>query len=356
MSRLLCVQARTTRRSSRSHRLGESAIPADSTAVLRDPHPRAPPTRLHRRAHPDHAAGPSSGNDQEPTPDTLTQTSGHIAPGRQTRSRKREQVEPSAAQQHHDLKGGEDAAVSEQQQQHGRSLRSKRVKIQEPSRRQVQEDSSEPVAAAVQQAADINQPAVTRSTRAQSQGASQAAKAQEASDAQMASAWQERYDNDQPVAGPRRSSRAQSQAARSQEGSAEGNVPGHPTSGLSPVSNRQTRARHRSEAEHLPDSPAEPLDIALASPSDGSHAVRRSQRQHHRAASGSVDTDSKTERAAQGSTGIRITLRPAVGGTRQTLTRGRMVSDGSGAPSSDLGNGHHDGLRVNLRPRKGRAP
>ena len=221
-------------------------------------------------------------------------------------------------------------------QSHGRSMRSRRIKSQEPS----------------------------SSFQINTEG-----------DARLASEWQETYDKEQSESRLRRSRRTHaqpsSQPAKSEEAAAEAAGPSQPAASLSPVSTRQARAQNRSlrgqqaednpsetgvEAQHrllgrhqvhVRDVSPEPTAEAAAGPAEGiNHAVRRSSRAHVRVAPASVDVAvDKADGATQGSTGIRVTLRPSLGSARQT-------DEGNVAPTNEVENGRRSGLRVSLRARK----
>ena len=279
---------------------------------------------------------------------------GHTGADRQTRSRGRGSVdarEPSAEdhseRDHHD----DSAALMLEQRQHesnGRRLHSKRVRMPEPSTStQIHGDSDVQLASTRQEVHNTQQPAARprRSTRAHDHAASQAARAQEEADAQMASEWQEAYDNEEPTPRPRRSARAVSQVAKQQDDSDEAAGPSQLGVQLSPVSTREARAQHRSlrgGQEYMPDASPEP-----AVP-DADHVMRRSQRQHARTASASVGVDPRP--VHEGSTGIKVTLRPPSGAGRQA--HGRQMDHVSDPPLSDADNGRRSGLRVSLRPRR----
>ncbi len=278
---------------------------------------------------------------------------GHQAAARLTRRQAKDIMEArqtaarrTAAEDHHDSdESGHlgnhavNAMLPEQHHQsHGRSMRSRRAKSQEPS----------------------------SSFQVNTEG-----------DARLASEWQEAYDKEQSESRLRRSSRTHaqpsSQPAKSEEAAAEAAGPSQPAASLSPASTRETRAQNRSlrgqQAEdnpsetgvgaqhrllgrhqvHVRDVSPEPAAAAAAGPAEGNnHAVRRSSRAHVRVAPASVDVDvdvDKADGATQGSTGIRVTLRPSLGSARQT-------GEGNVAPTNEVENGRRSGLRVSLRPRK----
>ncbi len=227
------------------------------------------------------------------------------------------------------------AMLPEQRHQsHGRSLRSRRVRSQEPSS-SFQVDTED--------------------------------------DAHLASEWQEAYDKEQSEGRLRRSRRTHaqpsSQPAKSEEAAAEPAGPSQPAASLSPVSTRETRAQNRSlRGQQTEVNPSETREVqhrllgrhqlhvravssetaaaAAAGPAEGNnHAVRRSSRAHVRAAPANVDVAvDKADGATQGSTGIRVTLRPSLGSARQT-------DQGNVAPTNEVGIGRRSGLRVSLRSR-----
>ncbi len=247
------------------------------------------------------------------------------------------EARPTAAEDRHDSdesghlgNHAANAMLPEQlHQSHGRSLRSRRVKSQEPS----------------------------SSFQVNTEG-----------DARLASEWQEAYDKEQSESRLRRSRRTHaqpsSQPAKSEEAAAEAAGPSQPAASLSPVSTRETRAQNRSlRGQQAEDNPSETgveaqhrllgrhqLHVRDVSPEVGpaegnNHAVRRSSRAHVRAAPASLDVDvDKADGVTQGSTGIRVTLRPSSGSARQT-------DEGNVAPN-EVDNGRRSGLRVSLRPRR----
>ena len=347
-------QVRRSRRSSRSRRWFGSPIPSDGTAVLREGHlPHSSPAsrrQLRRRTRADAAAtdgaGPSTWTGDHAAQDDAEIQNGHQAAVRQTRSRARGKLDarPTDAEERHDSddsghfgKHAADAMLPEQHHQsHGRSLRSRRVKSQEPS----------------------------SSFQVNTEG-----------DARLASEWQEAYKKEQSESRLRRSRRTHApssvQPAKSEEAAAEAAGPSQPTASLSPVSTRETRAQNRSlrgeqaeddpletgtEAQHrllgrhqlhLQDVSPESAAAAAVGPAEGNnHAVRRSSRAHVRAAPANVDVDvDKADGVTQGSTGIRVTLRPSSGFARQT-------DEGSVAQTNEIDNGSRSSLRVSLRPRR----
>lgn len=350
-------QVRTSRRSNRSRRWFGSPIPADSTAVLRDPpqpHPSPAQPRLRRSTRPNAAADDAPGPsrlDAEDTHHGAHVVNGHAAAVRQTRSRRGESKRVMYSEDHDDdlddwerwpSQNGASAVLPQQQQQqsHGRSLRSRKVNAQEPSTR---------------------------------------GRLDTEDDARLASEWQEAYDKEHQAAGLRRSTRthaqASSQPAKSEEASAAAAGPSQPASSLSPVSTRETRAQNRSlrgqqtdsfdkpdeadadgqhgllrqhQASAPPESPG-PAPAAAAGPSQEGQAVRRSSRAHTRAASVSIEAEHKAAGASQGSTGIKVTLKPSSSGA----ARHDAQTDVSGyAPTTEGDNGRRSGLRVSLRPRR----
>ncbi|KAL0024726.1 hypothetical protein WJX77_011758 [Trebouxia sp. C0004] len=307
-------------RSNRSRSCFGSPIPSDGTAVLREgplPHPSPSSRRqLRRHTRADAAArddaGPSSWTGHPAAQANADNQNGHQAAVRQTRSQARGKVEarPTGAEERHDTDEsghlGNDAAnpmLREQRHQSpGRSMRSRRVKSQEPS----------------------------SSFQVNTEG-----------DARLASEWQEAYDKEQSESRVRcsRRSHAQpsSQPAKSEEAAGEAAGPNQPAASLSPVSTRETRAQIRSlrgqQAEddpsetgleaphrllgrqqlHVRDVSPETAAAAAAGPAEGhNYAVRRSSRAHVKAAPASLGVDvDKADGATQGSTGIRVTLRPS---------------------------------------------
>ena len=347
-------QVRTSRRSNRSRRWFGSPIPADSTAVLRDPphpHPSPAQPRQRRSTRPhaavDDAPGPSR-HDEEDTHHGTHVVNGHAAAVRQTRSRRGESKRVMYTEEHDDdlddwerwpSQNGASAMLPEQpQQSHGRSLRSRKVNAQEPSTR---------------------------------------GRVDTKDDARLASEWQEAYDKEHQAAGLRRSSRTHaqvpSQPAKSEEASAAAAGPSQPASSLSPVSTREARAQNRSlrgqqtdnfdkpdeadaDAQHgllrqhqARAPPESPGPAPAAGPSQESQAVRRSSRAHTRAASVSIEAEHKAAGASQGSTGIKVTLKPSSSGA----ARHDAQTDGSNyAAFPEADNGRRSGLRVSLRPRR----
>ena len=213
-----------------------------------------------------------------------------------------------------------------------------------------------------------------QSRRVKSQEPSSSFQVNTEGDAGLASEWQEAYDKQQSESRLRRSRRTHaqpsSQPAKSEEAAAAAAAgPSQPAAGVSPVSTRETRAQNRSlrgqqadsaetdiEAQHrllrghqvhVRDALSEPAAAAAAGPAEGhNHAVRRSSRAHVRAAPANVDVAvDKADGATQGSTGIRVTLRPSVGSARQ-------IDEGNVAPTYEVDNGRRSGLRVSLRPRR----
>ncbi len=351
-------QVRRSRRSNRSRRWFGSPIPSDGTAVLREgplPLPHSSPSsqrQLRRHTRADAAAtdgaGPSSWTAHQAGQDNAETHNGHQAAVRMTRQQAKEiearelEARRTAAGDHQDSdesghfgNHAANAMLPEQRHQsHGRSMRSRRIKSQEPS----------------------------SSFQINTEG-----------DARLASDWQETYDKEQSESRLRRSRRTHaqpsSQPARSEEAAAEAAGPSQPAASLSPVSTREPRAQTRSlrgqQAEdnpsetgvesqhrllgrhqvHVRDVSPEPAAEAAAGPAEGiNHAVRRSSRAHVRVASVDVAVD-KADGATQGSTGIRVTLRPSLGSARQT-------DEGNVAPTNEVENGRRSGLRVSLRPRR----
>ena len=316
------LQARTSRRSNRSRRQFGSTLPADSSAGLRH-HPSPNQARPRRHAldtATDHAARSWTGDDriksESQAPDVR-----HASGRARTSARRRgADIEPSAVVQQRDDLGSQDDAAGahataheEHQPTHGRSLRSRSVSVAPPSARQVDGDRV----------------------------------------AQLAHAWQDPAVEAHPGARPRRSTRAQSQAARSQEDAEEGAGPSRPASALSPISSRETRAQQRSvrsEQADTPDVSPEPEAEALMAAAEGEPVLRRSYRQHTHAALASVGVSHESDAAHQRSTGIKVTLRQSSGATRQL--RGRQIDEASDAPSDVPHNGRCSGLRVSLRSRR----
>ena len=338
---------RRSRRSNRSRRWFGSPIPSDSTAVLREePLPHSSPSsqrRLRRHTRADatatDGAGPSSWSGRRAAQGHAETQNGNQAAVRQIRSQARGKVEarPTAAEERHDSdesghlgNHAANAMLPEQHHQsHGRSMRSRRVKSQEPS----------------------------SSFQVNTEG-----------DALLASEWQEAYDKEQSENRLRRSRRTHaqpsSQPAKSEEAADEAAGPSQPAGSLSPVSTRETRAQNRSlRGRQAEDDPSEtgteaqhrllqlhvrdvsPEPAAAVGPAEGNnHAVRRSSRAHVRVASVDVAVD-KADGATQGSTGIRVTLRPSLGSARQT-------DEGNVAPTNEVENGRRSGLRVSLRSRR----
>jgi len=344
---------RRSRRSNRSRRWFGSPIPSDSTAVLREePLPHSSPSsqrRLRRHTRADatatDGAGPSSWSGRRAAQGHAETQNGNQAAVRQIRSQARGKVEarPTAAEERHDSDEsghlGNHAANAmlpeHHHQSHGRSMRSRRVKSQEPS----------------------------SSFQVNTEG-----------DARLASEWQEAYDKEQSESRLRRRRRTHaqpsSQPAKSEEAPDEAAGTSQPAASLSLVSTRETRAQNRSlrgqqaednpsetgvEAQHrlfgrhqlhVRDVSPEPAAAAAVGPAEGSHVVRRSSRAHARAAPANVDVDvDKADRITQGSTGIRVTIRPASGSARQ-------IDEGNVAPTNEVDNGRRSGLRVSLRPRR----
>lgn len=295
-------------------------------------------------------AGPSSWTAHPAAQGNAETHNGHQAAVRMTRQQAKEidarelEARRTAAGDHHDSdesghfgNHAANAMLPEQHHQsHGRSMRSRRIKSQEPS----------------------------SSFQINTEG-----------DARLASEWQETYDKEQSESRLRRSRRTHaqpsSQPAKSEEAAAEAAGPSQPAASLSPVSTREARAQNRSlrgqqaednpsetgvEAQHrllgrhqvhVRDVSPEPAAEAAAGPAEGiNHAVRRSSRAHVRVAPASVDVAvDKADGATQGSTGIRVTLRPSLGSARQT-------DEGNVAPTIEVENGRRSGLRVSLRARK----
>ena len=318
------LQARTSRRSNRSRRQFGSTLPADSSAGLRH-HPSPNQARPRRHAldtATDHAAGPSSWNGDDRIKSGSEAPDVQQASGRARTSARRRgaDIKPSAVVQERDDLGSQDEAVGahataheEHQPTHGRSLRSRSVTVAPPSARQVDGDRG----------------------------------------AQLAHAWQDPAVDAHPGARPRRSTRAQSQAARSQEDAEEAAGPSRPASALSPISSRETRAQQRSvrsEQADTPDVSPEPEAEALMAAAEGEPVLRRSYRQHTHAALASVGVSHESDAAHQRSTGIKVTLRQSSGATRQL--RGRQIDEASDAPSDVPHNGRCNGLRVSLRSRR----
>ena len=345
----LWLQVRRSRRSNRSRRWFGSPIPSDGTAVLREgPLPHSSPSsqrQLRRHTRADAAAtdgaGPSSWTAHQAGQDNAETHNGHQAAVRMTRQQAKEiearelEARRTAAGDHHDSdesghfgNHAANAMLPEQHHQsHGRSMRSRRFKSQEPS----------------------------SSFQVNTEG-----------DARLASEWQEAYDKEQSESRLRRSSRTHaqpsSQPAKSEEAAAEAAGPSQPAASLSPASTRETRAQNRSlRGQQSEDNPPETEHRLLgrhqvhvrdvspepAAAAEGiNHTVRRSSRAHVRVAPASFDVDvDNPDGATQGSTGIRVTLRPSLGSARQT-------DEGNVASTNEVENGRRTGLRVSLRPRR----
>ena len=394
---------RRSRRSNRSRRWFGSPIPSDGTAVLREgplplPH-SSPPTQRQLRRHTradavaTDGAGPSSWTGRPAAQGNAETHSGHQAAVWLTRRQAKDIMEArrtaarrTAAEDRYDSDEsghfGSHAEIHNGHQAAERLTRRQAKKITE-TRQTAAEDrhDSDESGHFGNHAANAMLPEQhhqshgrsMRSRRVKSQEPSSSFQVNTEGDARLASEWQEAYDKEQSESRLRRSSRTHaqpsSQPARSEEAAAEAAGPSQPAASLSPVSTRETRAQNRSlrgqQAEdnpsetgvesqhrllgrhqvHVRDVSPEPAAEAAAGPAEGiNHAVRRSSRAHVRVASVDVAVD-KADGATQGSTGIRVTLRPSLGSARQT-------DEGNVAPTNEVENGRRSGLRVSLRPRR----
>jgi len=389
---------RRSRRSNRSRRWFGSPIPSDGTAVLREGHlplPHSNPSsqrQLRRHTRADAAAtdgaGPSSWNGHQAGQDNAETHNGHQAAVRLTRRQAKEIMEArrTAAEDRYNSDEnrhfGNHAETHNGQQPAVRLTRRQAKEMMEARRTAAEDrhDSDESghfgnhaANAMLPEQRHQSHARSMRSRRVKSQEPSSSFQVNTEGDARLASEWQEAYDKEQSESRLRRSSRTHaqpsSQPAKSEEAAAEAAGPSQPAASLSPVSTRETRAQNRSlrgqqaedspsetgvEAQHrllgrhqvhVRDVSPESAAAAAAGPAEGiNHTVRRSSRAHVRVAPASVDVD-KVDGATQGSTGIRVTLRPSLGSARQT-------DEGNVAPTNEVENGRRSGLRVSLRPRK----
>lgn len=236
--------------------------------------------------------------------------------------------------------GGAAAPLHEVRQQasNGRALRSRRVRVHQPDEAQMQSDD----------------------------------------DVQLAQALQESMrDQPQPVRRSGRTTRqtnAVSHQPNSEEAADEAAGPSHAEEQLSPGSSRETRAQHRAlrtQQMYMHETSPEPADTQ-ALEADG-HFVRRSQRQHTRASSASVEASHRALGAAQRAEGqvsganphqdrangaqaettgsrrpgrIKVTLRTSfsAAGQRQEAS----TNDDAAGPAGS----ERTGLRVTLRSRR----
>ena len=355
------LQARRSRRSSRSRRPVTSPAPSHSTAVLHEPLVSPYQGRLRIRAQPTPAAhnpdvaGSSSQSAQARTPAQGAAERSTAEDDRQSRARQNkglshnQQSDAAAAgasgaatssQQHSRRDNSDDDGANHRQHQqlsHGRALRSRRGKVPEPDDAQLQSDDDAQLAQALHESL-LSQPMPSRRS-----GRSTRATA---------------IDN-QPTP----------DAAAAEEAAG----PSHASEQTSPGSSRETRAQQRA-LRHQQMYMHEALPEAVNEPAlePGGHFVRRSQRQQTQASSASVEASQRAigavqmaegylRKAAQsqdrahdveehmttrrGGSGIKLTLRPnsTVRQSHEPTVDANPVAPTSSGRTS---------LRISLRPRR----